>query len=159
MRLCSNILTDGFKILFVILLSDQTILAGYFSKKNLIVSVESRQSYDLQGFGFPDDPVWPPWLWELIIQLHLNWKNNFHHTIHFYMLRKEAVSWLSSWNNTVRISAVIVVMPVSVWIGANGSVWIPRWIESMDLVILLGSFLILLLGLGSQNAISGQHQN
>ena len=65
-------------------------------------------------------------------------------------------SWVTGVSGGCRVAAVRVRTD-SVE-GSSGSVWVPRWIDSMDAEVLLSSFLILGLILGDD--ASGQsHQN
>jgi hypothetical protein len=60
--------------------------------------------------------------------------------------------------DTKGISAVVV----TVWVAtesANGSVWVPRWVDAMDAVVLLSRFLILGLHGEDESGQTQQKQN
>jgi hypothetical protein len=61
-------------------------------------------------------------------------------------------------SDTKGISAVVV----TVWVAtesANGSIWVPRWVDAMDAVVLLSRFLILGLHGEDDSSQSQQKQN
>jgi hypothetical protein len=61
-------------------------------------------------------------------------------------------------SDTKGISAVVV----TVWVAtesANGSIWVPRWVDAMDAVVLLSRFLVLGLHGEDDSGQSQQKQN